>query len=573
MAVFTQGNDARVDDVVFGIVPDVFDPSIGASAWRGVDFLDESTPLAAGGSVSASTTAKPSATPATYVAEEVPESSGGLHWFELVHVIPRSFDFGNLLSEQSTPIEVFNAYTRLSQEWASFTNGAGAGTTLGGQPSLPVTIGNLNGVEMTLDVSTTGAAIIDDVLAFTFTGLGTTSVTIKIQRIVLWSREPELPFGEVLSFLVDIHRSIDGTERRERLREYPRQSWSYDFKIEESEAALFDNLLFDFQSRSFGVPVWWDDSRVTANVAAGASSITVNSTDYRDYRVGGLAVVLSNATTFDVLTIASVTATTVTFTSPTINAHSAGAPVFPLAVCSAKQRLQGGRRRVGMRDIAIEFSNTDNVVDLADLSAWGTYNSKVLIESPISMLSASIGYGYDRPFIELDGGVSEPVIDSDQDRSRIGRQLAIRAVGREAVWNLRGLVYGLHGSQKSFYVPTYAADLTATSDLLITTNLLTVANVGYAQYVRNRQPKSDIRVNFVDGSTPLTRAITGSTVVSSVEDQLTVDSNWLATVTPAEIERIEYLEKVRFASDDIQLRFHENGNIAHLIAGVEGVFE
>lgn len=512
----------------------------------------------------------------TWNAIENNQSSGGFDWFEDFHVIPRSFEFGNLLSPQSSPIEVFSAFRRLVKEWTSFVNNAGAGTELVGSPSLPTNVDPMSGIQMTVDVSTSGVPFVDDTLDFAFSGVGTIYVPITIQRIVLWGLVPEQPYEEELEFLTTIYTPKNGSEKRESLRKAPRQSWRYQYVIGEgTEAQYFENLLFDFQSLTFGVPVWFEDTEISSAVTAGDTTINVVSTSYRDFRVGGLAVIFTAQSTFDVLEIdaGGITGTSLSFTAPTVNSYAAGTPVYPLDPCFAQARIDGQRWPVGLRAMGIRFQSSTNDVDLADLSAFSTYKGKLLLDNGNSMLRGTIGHDFEQPLIRIDGGAGTMYQSSTWDRHKRGHTFTLRADGRQAVWEMRQMVHALRGRQVSFYVPTDSDDLEVVADLLSASNTMDVTNVGYTQFVRNRTPKSDIRVNFVDGSAPLLRAITGSSSPSTTVDQLVVDTNWPSTITPAEISRVEYVEKVRLDTDSIRIQYDESGSRARMVAPIRAVFD
>ena len=500
-------------------------------------------------------------------------ATGGVDWFETFHVIPRSFDFGNLLSDQSVDLEVFSAFRRLAQEWTSFTNGAGDGVELDGDPTLPEDVDPLTGFAMTLEVSAAGEPFVDDTLDFVFEApTGTISVPIEIQRIVLFGLEPELPFIMRLEFLTDVHASKDGTEKRAQLRTYPRQVFEYDYVIQEGlELQTLENLLFDFQSRTFGVPVWFDDANLSSDIAAGVTTIPVDSTAYRDFRVGGLAVLFTSQAVFDVLEITTVNASSLELAAPTLNAYTAGQKVYPLATCRATAQIQGSRYPVGLSTAAITFTPTSNAVDLGDLSPFGSYNGKLLLDEN-AMTGATKRHTFRRLLDQLDGGAGLIYQDSPWDRHKRSTRYVLRAEGRQAVSELIGLVHAIKGRKTSWYMARSSDDLVVVNDLLNASNTMDVTNVGYAQFVRNRQPKNVVRVTLNDG-TEYVRTITDSAASSATVDQLTVDVNWPATIAVADIARVEYVEKVRFDSDAMRLEFDESGNRARLVAPVVAVFE
>ncbi len=507
-----------------------------------------------------------------FQAFENDQATSGFDWFERFHVVARAYDFGNLLSPQSVPFEVYHSSRRESRAWLGFLNNAGLGVEIGGLPSLPTIAGPSQGFALTLDVSTSGDAFVDTTLDFLFE-TGTTMVPIAVQRIVLFGLPPELPFDEFLAFLTRIRRTKDGTEKRQSPRKSPRQSWGYTYRLDdEPTTQLLLNLLFDYQARVFGVPVWLDDMELTADLAAGATTVPVNETAFRDIRVGGLVVILQSQTVFDVLEVTATTATTIDVSSPTLNSYAAGVEVFPLRTATPPQTINGRRFPVGLRDLPIEFESLDNDVDLANVAPFESFNGKVLITSGNVMTGSTKGRDYAQELTVIDGETGLPFRSTSEGRHRPGGQLVLRAAGRQATWELRGLAYALRGRQISFYNPTDDDSLVPVADLLNASNTLDVESVGFAQFVRHRAPRDVIRIIRNDGGADLVRNVTDSVVVSSTVDRLTVDVNWPATVPFSAIERIEFVEEVRFDSDRITLAHDVDGTM-RLRAPIVSLFE
>lgn len=497
-----------------------------------------------------------------------------MDWFDHMHVVPRAFDFGNLLSDQSVPIEVYSAFRSAPHSWLSFVNNAGLGVDLVGQPSLPVTVFAQSGIQMTLDVSTSGDPFVDDTLDFVF-DVSTIEVPIEIQRIVLWGLRPEQEYTETLSFMTDVQRSKSGSEKRVSLRQNPRQTYGYRYIAEEGlERQTLENLLFDWQGRTFGVPVWFDECFLTVAASSGALSLTVDQTAFRDFRIGGLVCVFTSQGLFDVTEVTSIGATTIGLASPLINSYAVGVSVFPLRVCEAQPMIQGGRYTLGLSTHSIDFLCAENDVALANLAPFSSFNGKLLLDVGNSVLSQTVQEAFRIELDILDNETGLRIIGSSWDRHKRGHTFSMRAYGRQAVWQMRGLVHAIRGQQISFYAPRSSDDLQVTANLLSGSNTMTIAAVGYSQFVRQRQPKNVLRLTFADGVTaPLLRTIIGSSAPGGGVEQLVLDANWPSTITPAQVARIEYVEKLRFESDDVKIHFRPQAHLAHLIVPVQAVFE
>lgn len=492
-------------------------------------------------------------------AEELSSSTPGFDFYERFHVIARSYDFGNVLSTQQDDIEVHSAYRRLSFDWTTFVNGAGAGTSLVGQPTLPETIEPCTSEQMTLQVEVVGPAIVDDTLDFGF-GDGTTiMVPITFQRIVMLAFEPELPMVETLEFLTDVFLHLDGTEQRVRLRTNPRQFFDLEFKLDEGpDMALFDNVLFEWQHRLFGLPIWHERTALTVAASVNDTTINVGETAYRDFREGGLAVVLTDERNFDVQEIATggIAATTLTFVNGLLNGYPVGTKVMPLRTAHAEGVIGGQRNRVnlGMRRMVLRVTDND-VGSIASGAAFSTYNGKVLLDD-CNLVNRVMSENHERQITVLDYGTGDVIQTSTWDTGRRQHTKGFTARGPQKTWELRQLMHLLAGRQTSLYIPTFWKDLEANADLVSGASTMSITNVGYNRYAQERQNRDVIRVVFKPsvGQSPLIRVIQSSTEVDADNESLTLDTTWPANFATSDILRIEYISKVRLDTDKVRFR-------------------
>lgn len=477
-------------------------------------------------------------------------------WFENYHVIPRSFDFGNILSAQASPLDVFSGFRKTIGEWTSFINNAGSGTTLN-NPVLPTAMNPLAGFSMTLTVSTDGNPSVDDTLDFVFdSGAVTVLVPIVLNRILLFPIRPEIPYLEKLQFLTDIIEHEDGSEQRIAARRNPRQFFEWDVRMDDGTFlnSRFDTLMFDWQSRSWGVPMWHEATKLTVAAAVGTLTLTVGSTADADFRVGGLVMIFTDASTFDVQTIDSFTANTITLKNVTLETHAIGADVAPMRTGNLEKQIGTSRWTSGDQNVKLRFRILDNDANLADVSSFPTHNSKVLLEDCNVMRSTTKSSSLLRELVLVDNNTGLTFQDSPWDNGISASPLTLRANSQTELWNLRGLLHALRGRQVSFYLPTFRKDLLPNQNLVSASLDLNIVNMGYVQFVRDRQPKNRIWLRKKDGTT-LTRVITSSVEVDSVTETLVMDSTWGSNIDLADIDRISYLEEVRFDTDDIEIRY------------------
>jgi hypothetical protein len=505
-----------------------------------------------------------------YIAEGA--TVGWETWFESFHVIPREFHFGNLLSTQLVPIEVYSAYRRDNHTWTAWVNNAGIGTSILGIPTFPHTFvpQSNGGLSMTLQVTTNGPPVVDTDLEFIF-DTQTILTPITLKRVVLFGVRPELPFTERLRWFTEVLGHINGTEQRISARKNPRQVFEWDFILEDgAERSYFHNVLFQWQPRIFGLPVWFERTRATAAIAANATTVNVQHTNFADYRVGGLVLVFKDRSTFDVLELASLTSTSLTFVTGVLNSYPTGTAVMPLRTGTTKRALDGSRFVVGAARLKIMFEVLDNDISIASTAAFPSFNSKVHING-CNSVRGEMSEQFETDIVVFDNEVGIPIQSTPWDVGKRLSQLALLTKGRQALWEARQLLHALRGKQVSFYVSSFTHDFTIDSAILAGT-LINVANVGYTQFVQNRQPRNVIRITYNDGSPDDIRTIVSSSVVDATREALTLNSAIGAHAQSA-VKKIMYVEKVRWDSDEILIR-HEAGDRVQRITGpIKTVFE
>lgn len=493
-------------------------------------------------------------------------------WFELVHLIPRSVDFGLILTTVQVDIELFNGFRRTNIPLNVVQNNVGLGLTILNLPALPFSILHLDGLVLTLEATIDGQPDFDSTIDFELS-LYTLTLLVEGSRVVTFPFLPERPMVERLRFLTDVMEKQIGTEQRVNLRQAPRQEFDIHVIRETPlERAEVENILFDWQARAFGVPVWYEPTKLTAAVVVDQLTITVQSTAFADYRVGGLAIIIEDENKFDSLIIQSFTATTITFTTGVQNTYAIGVKVYPLRVCVAEKTIGGTRRQSNAGEFFIRFRVNDNIVSLASTAAFSSHNSKVLLDDPNFLPDNSLQRDYIREIQTMDNetGKFSNSTPWEKGKNVTFKGWAING-SRQKLWEVRQLLHALRGRQTSFYLPTFQDELVATQQLTSGATSLQISYVGYARYAKHRSTKNIIRVTTTAGVKHI-KTITNSVEAGAVEN-LTVGTAWSATIPVANIAKIEMLELVRLDSDEIRIDHLSAVGDAQIVVPVKTVFD
>ena len=559
------------------------------------DWHDPFEFLAAGGAATAAGGGgtKPAAT--SYVGEsEADRTSYGADWFETIHIIPHAkIEFGNIITQETENYEIFNAYRDTTVTLSAIVNNISPGITL---PNLTppaakgplgswldtTSTGNGGGtglgtlVQLAVIAEEEGLPKFDGTVVFSFDTADEVALEASGQRLVLIPFEYESPTFETLAFLTDIIEALNGKEQRIALRSNPRQIFEVTYRLSLNDRQRMQALLMDWMGNSFGFPLWHEQLRLTSAVSAGGTAYTVSTTSEVDLRDGGLALVFTDANTFDVINITALTATTITANDPAVNSYPVGTKIMPLRTATLLRAVSGRRHPNNLEEFVCTFEVTDNSTGALTGSTtpgvWSTYNSRVLFDD-CNVVNATMEERFEQRVHRIDNetGITSQV--STWDRNKRNLQKGYVAHSRAEILSFRRLLLALEGKVVSFYMPTFISDLTAGDDLASGAATMDVDRIEYSRFVAERNDKAVFRITFTDG-TSLVRGILSSADHPSdgTLERLTLDDTWPANRTVAEISRIEFYELVRFDTDNFRLEYPRIGQMK-MFAPVKQVFD
>lgn len=511
----------------------------------------------------------------------------GDYWFETVHLLPRAaVDFGNIVTTVDERFEMFSAFRHDDVTLLGVVNNALPGTELPDLPTPPTTLThlnsfldplstNLNPLAQVVRALSQGLPNFDTTIDFSVgSGVGTLYLGVKGNRIALLTADFDGGLTEILESVTDILPLKDGKEQRIAVRKNPRQLFEADLHLVEVQRQIVQALLFGWQGMTVALPIWPDEMRVTADVTGGTTdTVSVDSTDYIDIRIGGLAVIFKDDTHFDVLTVQSITATSITFDQTITSSFDIGDRVAPVRLTVIDGDVQGRRYPVNLEQMRVRFTTIENDIGAptGDTSAFSSYDGKVLLDD-FNFLRGTMSETFEQKVSLVDnlaGILSQSTPWAKHKRSHV-KGFVVKT--REDLWNVRRLLYALNGRQVSFWIPTFIEDLTVTQSLSNGDDKMTISNIGYTRFIQNQEPKATFRITFTD-STSLVREVSSSEQLSATEERLTLASSWPADRTVSEIQRVQFYELVRLDTDEPRIRHSNTVGRAKISLPVKVVFD
>lgn len=471
-------------------------------------------------------------------------------WYHRIHISPRQLDLGNVVSTQTTAVQVWNAY--LEPRTLTAVAGLAEGIELSGQPAAPLLFTGLQEREWQVAVTPDGSPVLDTTLAWQFDNGDEAGLRITANRIIAWAFVPDWGDGvrERLTWSTDILQSESGVEQRRALRLAPRRELEATVYAEGRERQLLDLSLFGWGARVWALPIWPDIQLLASGVPAGADFIACQTAGL-DFRDGGLALLRGEtAWSAETVEILDVLPTGLQLKRATQQAWAAGSRLYPARPAQLAEPPSLKRLTDRLQSLDVQFQ-INEACDWPEALPATLYRGRPVLETRPDE-SEELTSRYQRLLRTLDSGLAIPLITDSAGRALPVLGYRWQELGRAERANYRALLYALRGRQVPVWVPTHAEDLTLVATVTDVATTLDVEHLGYTRFGQGRPGRCDIRIELYDGTT-FHRRITGSTELSADVERLAIDSVLGRTITPADVLRISWMALCRLDSDTVEI--------------------
>lgn len=356
-----------------------------------------------------------------------------------------------------------------------------------------------------------------------------------------------------LTWRTEIQNSRDGNESRRAARSAPRRVYEFTSLFQTHDRQILDARLVKFQSTEWYVPVWHDVSLLTFDVSVGNTAISFDATE-REWRTGGYGVLLSD-TQAEVFEVASVTSGGITIATGLTYDWPAGSAIYPAQKGLLADSVDLGQQTAGLAEARLQFRlprqpqspgshsmpTYDDGGDLAPPPLWGDEPNWA---TPVSSI-------HDRLITTYDTGIGPVYRDDRADKTFFRQTRDHQFRTRSQAWELRQFLEYLQGRLRTFWVPSWTADLTATRGLDGTSPELYVEPVAWDRY-GGQLGRRDLYIKTLSGA--ISVGINGSTAVSAGEEMLTLDATPAATALD-DIKIVSWLQRARLDTDQLEFAY------------------
>lgn len=471
-------------------------------------------------------------------------------FYHRVHIAPSQLDLGNVVSAQTTPVYLWNAF--LEPRTLSSINGLGEGLLISGQPAPPLLFPALKELQWQVTVTPDGQPVLDTTVEWVFDNGAEAGLRITANRIIAWSFAPDWADGVVerLTWATDILQSESGVEQRRAIRLAPRREFEASMYVEGRERQLLDLALFGWGSRVWALPIWHEVQLLGVGVSAGALSITC-STQYLDFRAGGLAMLRGeSAGASETVEVDSVTPGSLLLKRATQQTWPAGSRLYPVRSAQLTQQPDLARLTDTASSADVQFLVVEPC-DWPELMPATLYRGRSVFETRPDE-GEDLTSSYQRLLLTLDSGSAIPLMTDTANRAFPVQAHRWLEMGRAERAALRSFIYAMKGRQKAVWLPTHADDLTLVDIVSSLASTLDIANVGYSRFASAKPGRRDIRIELWDGSVYY-RRITGSAELSSDIERIAIDATFGRQILPTDVLRISWLVFCRLDSDTVEI--------------------
>ena len=145
-------------------------------------------------------------------------------------------------------------------------------------------------------------------------------------------------------------------EQRAALRSIPRRSWSFEFVMFGRDHRLAQSMLHGWGAQPFGLPIWYEETTLTAGASAGAVSMSADTT-LRDWDEFALLWVSPHQ--WEAVLIESVAASSITLGSALLANWPVNSKLYPMRIARVDARQILERRGLETALMKVSFRGED----------------------------------------------------------------------------------------------------------------------------------------------------------------------------------------------------------------------
>ena len=486
-------------------------------------------------------------------------------------VSPVPVEFGNITATKTREITLHNTRRASVQLTAIDVSAIPGLTVISASP--PITIPSFSSITVTLEVTTTGDAVINDDIIFTVDG-GDIAVRVTGRRLIIYNTLPQKPIKETIAFMTDRMFAVNGIEQVMELRQLPRSTIRIVERFTDNVRRSSQiNVINAAGFLRVGVQLWYEAREISAAALAPDTVIQMSTLDMEIAVGQELSFVTGAGEASNAITVFSFTPTEVVLESPIGIALPLGTKGMPVKYGFLSPKGTLNTWPINAEDMTLDFT----IIEFRDIAAlnlafFDTHpidtELSVLIQ-PLFFQGSSRSGNIQQRLDILDSKTGDIASRRNESLARPGLDVLVHLNSLADTHAWRQWLYYNRGSWRSFYIPSGTDDLPLGVDLSLGGNTLQIVNQGLEEVDTASAPRRDLKITVVGEGTFIRRI----NVVADAgpNETVTLDSviPGAGTIPIADV-KVEWLYQVRLENDTATFR-HLRTGVAELRFRVQGV--
>lgn len=355
---------------------------------------------------------------------------------------------------------------------------------------------------------------------------------------------------ESLAWKTDVLVAHDRTEQRIQLRTLPRRAWDLKLLVSGAARRKLEAWMGLRKTRYLFAPVWRDETRITAPITAGYSTVQVD-TRYLDFAVGRWLAVYDAWDHFEIRTVTGIGIDYVAVDTPFAFDWPAGSLVAPCRYGLGIEQRRVSRFTEEVGDYRIRFEAL-NESAMPAIASPELYRSEVVCPFVPSWSDAE--EAMDNKWVRLDNDTGLIEYDIQSVEPVLSRPASFLLTNRADIdLFLRWLFY-CAGRLSPFWLAANDRGFELARPAGSGATTIVIEPIGYEYILSGSLAREHIEMITVGGDI-IRRRITAVETLPNGLEQLTVDSGLPVDVSAATLNRCAWLELCRLDSDNVELKW------------------
>lgn len=475
--------------------------------------------------------------------------------YDKIYIDPQRTNLGSIVADMSVNVTIWNAFLAAVSVDSLTSVGDSTGISVVMPDTPPFTMPAL--VEQVYEFSfdSEGPATVAIVFTLTVDGLPHL-IYFDGVRTRAWSfpHNWDTAVEEWLEWLTDFKETHTGLTQRAALRSIPRRGISYKMLLTDLQRQKFENLLFGWQQRTWQVPVLTHGALLSAQATAAGYTIPCVTAD-KGFVVGGYALISSrDKLTSESVQIAAVGGSSLTTVRPLTATWAANDIVYPSAPARVEGNVPMVRRKANVNEATISFKHIPGESDpWVGTSAvpYSLGGVEVMMFKPDWASGVSVDSEY--RYQQTDYGTGVESYQTTAEYQTLTATYDLMFISVAEITAFRAFLGRVKGMCKSFYAPSWAADLTPVATINSAATEIRCRNNDFDSLVGVDISRAAIMIEDTSGNFYFRTILTSTVDVGDLVIGITALG---ATLTTAQVRRISYLQKYVLGSDKVVMSWH-----------------